>query len=258
MSASMRLVTVGSVALDSLETPYGRRESALGGAAVHASVAASFFTPRPGLVGVVGSDFPAAYRRLLGRRGVDLAGLAQASGQTFHWKGRYSGNMAVAETLRTDLGVFGTFDPRVPAAWLKAPFLFLANIEPGIQGRVLDQMTGPRFSLLDTMNLWIATRRAALLKVIRRVDAVVLNDQEIRQLTGEASLVKAAAACLKLGPKHVFLKRGENGASLVSGDGYFHLPAYPTARVLDPTGAGDSFAGALMGRLAALGRVGQA
>jgi sugar/nucleoside kinase (ribokinase family) len=156
------------------------------------------------------------------------------------------------------LGVFASFDPKVPKEWLKAPFLFLANIEPGIQERVLDQMTRPRFSLLDTMNLWIATRRKALLKVIRRVDAVVLNDQEIRQLTGEHSLIKAAHACLRLGPKMVFLKRGEHGASLIGAREFFHLPAYPTAAVLDPTGAGDSFAGGLMGWLAGKGKTGPA
>lgn len=250
MPVPMRLVTVGSVALDTLKTPHGSRTRIIGGAATHASVAASFFTPHPGLVGVVGADFPEHYRRLLRSRGVDLAGLATAKGKTFHWKGSYAGDMAVAKTLRTDLGVFAAFDPRVPREWLGAPFLFLANIEPGIQERVLDQMTRPRFSLLDTMNLWISIRRKALLKVIKRVDAVVLNDQEIRQLTGEASLIKAAKACLRLGPKTVFLKRGEHGASLIGRDEFFHLPAFPTSAVLDPTGAGDSFAGGLMGWLA--------
>lgn len=254
MPAAMRLVTVGSVALDTLSTPHGKRVRIIGGAATHASVAASFFVDRPGIVGVVGSDFPAAYRRLLLSRGVDLEGLSVAEGKTFHWKGSYEGDMGVARTLSTELGVFASFDPQVPLAWRKAPFLFLANIEPGIQERVLDQMTRPRFSLLDTMNLWIATRRQALLKVIRRVDAVVLNDQEIRQLTGEHSLIKAAMACLRLGPKLVFLKRGEHGASLVGAREFFHLPAFPTAAVLDPTGAGDSFAGGLMGWLAGKGK----
>jgi sugar/nucleoside kinase (ribokinase family) len=252
----MRLVTVGSVAFDTLSTPYGKRVGIIGGAATHASVAASFFTPRLGIVGVVGADFPESYRRLLRSRGVDLDGLATAEGKTFHWKGSYEGDMGVARTLSTELGVFATFDPIVPKEWRKAPFLFLANIEPGIQERVLDQMTRPRFSLLDTMNLWIATRRKALLKVVRRVDALVLNDQEIRQLTGEASLIKAAQACLRLGPKTVFLKRGEHGASLIGKREYFHLPAFPTADVVDPTGAGDSFAGGLMGWLARKGKAG--
>jgi sugar/nucleoside kinase (ribokinase family) len=244
------------VALDTLSSPHGHRSRIIGGAATHASVAASFFTSSLGLVGVVGRDFPPRYRRLLRSRGVDLAGLADAPGRTFHWKGRYEGDMAVAHTLATELGVFATFDPVVPQAWRRAPFLFLANIEPGIQLRVLEQMRATRFSLLDTMNLWIATRRKALLKVVARVDALVLNDQEIRQLTGEQALIKAARACLRLGPKAVFLKRGEHGASLVTPGSFFHLPAFPTEAVVDPTGAGDSFAGGLMGWLARRGGTG--
>lgn len=254
MSTSMRLVTVGSVAFDTLATPHGRRHKVIGGAAVHASVAASYFAPSLGLVGVVGDDFPEAYRAVLRRRKVDLAGLSLAKGRTFHWKGRYDGDMAVARTLKTDLGVFATFDPTVPAPWRKAPFLFLANIEPSIQERVLRQMTAVKFSLLDTMNLWIGIRRKALLKVVGQVDAVVLNDMEIRQLSGESSLIKAARACLRMGPSYVFLKRGEHGATLVGKDEYFQLPAYPTDKVVDPTGAGDSFAGGLMGWLAREGR----
>lgn len=254
MPANIQLVTIGSVAFDTLSTPFGRRKKVIGGAATHASVAASFFAPSLGLVGVVGDDFPDAYRALLRRKRVGLEGLTRAPGKTFHWTGRYEGDMAVAKTLSTELGVFATFDPSVPAAWRKAPFLFLANIEPSIQERVLKQMHRPRFTLLDTMNLWIATRRQALLKTIKQVDAVVLNDQEIRQLTGENALIKAARACLKMGPNWVFLKRGEHGATLIGKDEYFHLPAYPTDKVVDPTGAGDSFAGGLMGWLAKDGR----
>lgn len=254
MPSSVQLVTIGSVAFDTLTTPHGRRKKVIGGAATHASVAASYFAPSLGLVGVVGDDFPEAYRALLRRKRVDLAGLTNASGRTFHWTGRYDGDMAVAKTLSTDLGVFATFDPQVPPAWRGAPFLFLANIEPSIQERVLRQMTRPRFTLLDTMNLWIATRRRALLKTVGQVDAVVLNDLEIRQLTGEHALIKAARACLKLGPSWVLLKRGEHGATLIGRDEYFHLPAYPTDKVVDPTGAGDSFAGGLMGWLAREGR----
>ncbi|HTB35314.1 MAG TPA: PfkB family carbohydrate kinase, partial [bacterium] len=248
------LVTVGSVAFDTLSTPHGSRKRVIGGAATHASVAASYFAPSLGLVGVVGEDFPAAYRAVLKRRKVGLEGLSTAKGRTFHWQGRYDGDMAVAQTLKTELGVFATFDPKVPAAWRRAPFLFLANIEPSIQEKVLKQMTAVKFSLLDTMNLWIDIRRAALLKVVKQVDAVVLNDMEIRQLTGESSLIKAARACLKLGPSYVFLKRGEHGATLIGKHEYFHLPAYPTDKVVDPTGAGDSFAGGLMGWLARAGR----
>jgi sugar/nucleoside kinase (ribokinase family) len=254
LSSAVQLVTIGSVAFDTLTTPHGRRKKVIGGAATHASVAASYFAPSLGLVGVVGDDFPEAYKALLRRKQVDLAGLTSAKGKTFHWTGRYDGDMAVAKTLSTELGVFATFDPVVPMAWRKAPFLFLANIEPSIQERVLKQMTRPRFTLLDTMNLWISVRRKALLKTIGQVDAVVLNDLEIRQLTGEHALIKAARACMKLGPKWVFLKRGEHGATLIGKGEYFHLPAYPTDKVVDPTGAGDSFAGGLMGWLARDGR----
>jgi sugar/nucleoside kinase (ribokinase family) len=252
--SSVQLVTIGSVAFDTLTTPHGKRVKCIGGAATHASVAASYFAPSLGLVGVVGDDFPASYRGILQRRKVDLAGLSTAPGKTFHWTGRYDGDMAVAKTLKTDLGVFATFDPSVPMPWRRAPFLFLANIEPSIQERVLKQMHRPKFTLLDTMNLWISVRRAALLKTIKQVEAVVLNDMEIRQLTGESSLIKAAKACLKLGPSYVFLKRGEHGATLIGKKEYFHLPAYPTDKVVDPTGAGDSFAGGLMGWLARGGR----
>jgi sugar/nucleoside kinase (ribokinase family) len=254
LTDKIQLVTIGSVAFDTLTTPHGKRIKCIGGAATHASVAASYFAPKLGLVGVVGDDFPEQYRFILRKRKVDLAGLTTAKGKTFHWTGRYDGDMAVAKTLKTDLGVFATFDPVVPEAWRRAPFLFLANIEPSIQERVLKQMKAPKFTLLDTMNLWISVRRAALLKTIKQVDAVVLNDMEIRQLTGESSLIKAAKACLKLGPSHVFLKRGEHGATLIGKQEYFHLPAYPTDKVVDPTGAGDSFAGGLMGWLARGGR----
>ncbi len=254
MGKGIQLVTVGSVAFDTLSTPHGKRQRIIGGAATHASVAASYFAPSLGLVGVVGEDFPEEYRALLKAKRVDLAGLTSAKGKTFHWTGRYDGDMAVAKTLKTDLGVFATFDPKVPEAWRSAPFLFLANVEPSIQERVYLQMKAPQFTLLDTMNLWISVRRQALLKAIKRVDAVVLNDMEIRQLTGESSLIKAAHACLKMGPRYVFLKRGEHGATLIGKDEYFHLPAYPTDKVVDPTGAGDSFAGGLMGWLARKGR----
>lgn len=255
MPSSLQLLTVGSVALDTLQTPHGRRRRCIGGAATHASVAASYFCGRLGLVGVVGDDFPEDYRRLLAAKRIRLEGLLRAKGRTFHWKGRYQGDMAVAQTLRTELGVFATFDPQVPPSWRRAPFVFLANIEPSIQERVLRQMSGEPFSLLDTMNLWIATRKAALKKVLKQVTAVVLNDLEIRQLTGEHSLIRAAKAVLKMGPRHVFLKRGEHGATLVGDREYFHLPAYPSADVVDPTGAGDSFAGGLMGSLARAGKV---
>ncbi|MES2201592.1 MAG: PfkB family carbohydrate kinase [candidate division FCPU426 bacterium] len=251
----MKLVIVGSVALDTLATPAGAVKRALGGAATHAAVAASFFTDKLGIVGVVGDDFPAAFPKLLRSRKIDLGGLSQVTGKTFHWKGRYEGDMAVAKTLHTELGVFAGFDPVLPAAYRSAPFVFCGNIVPEIQSKVLDQASRSSFKVLDTMNLWIATKKKALLNAIKRVDAVVLNDQEIRQLTGVHSLILAAKALLKAGPRFVLLKRGEHGASLISKNEYFHLPAFPTEKVRDPTGAGDSFAGGLIGSLTAAGRV---
>jgi sugar/nucleoside kinase (ribokinase family) len=252
----LKLVMVGSVALDTLATPHGNVKRVLGGSAVHASVAASFFTQDLGLVGVVGEDFPATFPALLKKRGINLDGLSQVRGKTFHWEGSYSADMAVATTHKTELGVFASFDPSLPASYRKAPFVFCGNIVPEIQSKVLDQAARGSFRMLDTMNLWIATRKKALVKTLKKVDAVVLNDQEIRQLTGLHSLIQAAKAILALGPKYVFLKRGEHGASLISRNEYFHLPAFPTAAVKDPTGAGDSFAGGIMGSLAgASGRV---
>jgi sugar/nucleoside kinase (ribokinase family) len=251
----LKLVMVGSVALDTLSTPHGKVTRALGGSATHAAVAASFFTDRLGMVGVVGEDFPSQFSELLRSRKINLEGLSHVKGKTFHWKGRYQGDMGLAETLKTELGVFASFDPELPPSYRKAPFVFCGNIVPEIQGKVLQQAARGSFKLLDTMNLWISTRKNALKKVLKQVDAVVLNDQEIRQLTGLNSLIRAARAILAMGPKYVFLKRGEHGASLIGKNEYFQLPAYPTDRVKDPTGAGDSFAGGLMGSLAARGRV---
>jgi sugar/nucleoside kinase (ribokinase family) len=255
---NLKLVMVGSVALDTLATPQGSVRRALGGSATHAAVAASFFTNQLGLVGVVGEDFPQAFRKLLAKRRVDLQGLSQVKGKTFHWQGRYLGDMAVAHTIKTELGVFASFDPTLPAAYKKAPFVFCGNIIPEIQAKVLDQAAPGAFKMLDTMNLWIATRKAALKRALKRVDAVVINDQEIRQLTGVHSLIRAAHKLIQWGPKYVVLKRGEHGASLIAKHEYFHLPAYPTLVVKDPTGAGDSFAGGMMGSLAARGRLGAA
>ncbi len=250
----MKLGIVGSLAYDTYSTPRGRVERALGGSATHAMLAAAFFTRPVGLVGVVGEDFKDRHLGFLRQKGADLEGVARVPGKTFHWKGRYQGDMGVAETLATELGVFASFDPRVPASVARAPFLFLANIDPSVQSKVLDQAR-PRFTLLDTMNYWIASKKAALLKVVRRVDALILNDQELRQLTGEAVLTRAARAALKLGPKVLVLKRGEHGASLFTASGVFQVPAYPVGEVKDPTGAGDSFAGGFIGSLARSGRV---
>lgn len=246
---------VGSVALDTVSTPHGKVVRALGGSATHAAMAASYFVKALGIVGVVGKDFPESFKKLLQARGINLDGLSQVPGKTFHWEGRYQADMAVAETLKTELGVFEHFDPSLPASYRKAPFVFCGNIIPEIQSKVLEQSARGSFRLLDTMNLWIATRKNSLKKVLKKVDAIVLNDQELRQLTGLHSLIRAARELLSWGPRYVFLKRGEHGASLIGRQEYFHLPAFPTDAVKDPTGAGDSFAGGLIGCLAARGRV---
>jgi sugar/nucleoside kinase (ribokinase family) len=250
----MRLVIVGSVAYDTYSTPFGKVRDALGGAATHAALAASRLTQGLGVVGVVGTDFKAADLRLLEAQGISTQGVERAQGRTFRWTGRYTGSMGVAETLKTELGVFGTFDPVLPSALRGPAFLFLANIHPLVQLKVLQQAGRPRFTLLDTMNYWIASQKPALLKVIRKVDGLIVNDQEARQLTGKSTLIQAARAILAQGPKVLILKRGEHGASLyLKGGQSFHVPAYAVERVLDPTGAGDSFAGGFIGHLARRG-----
>lgn len=250
----MKLVIVGSVAYDTYSTPHGKVSRILGGSATHASVAASYFV-QAGVVGVVGDDFHPDHVKTLKRRAIDVRGLATAPGKTFHWTGKYEGDMSVAQTLSTDLGVFAGFDPKLPEAYRGAPFLFLANIEPSIQSKVLDQAGKPRFTLLDTMNYWIQGRKPALLKAVRRVDCVILNDQELRLLTGKHNLHEAARSVLKMGPGYVVLKKGEHGAVLYTKNATFHVPAFPVGRVKDPTGAGDSFAGGFIGSLAKGGKV---
>jgi sugar/nucleoside kinase (ribokinase family) len=251
----MKLVIVGSVAYDTYSTPHGKVKRILGGSATHASVAASYFV-QAGVVGIVGEDFHPDHVKAL-RSKADLRGLAVAPGKTFHWTGKYEGDMSVAQTLDTELGVFAGFDPELPAAYRATPFLFLANIAPAIQSKVLDQARKPRFTLLDTMNYWIQGQKAALLKAVKRVDCVILNDQELRLLTGKHSLNEAARAILKSGPSFVVLKKGEHGAVLFGRNSTFHVPAFPVAKVKDPTGAGDSFAGGFIGSLAKAGRVDQ-
>jgi sugar/nucleoside kinase (ribokinase family) len=240
---------VGSVAFDTLHIGGQCHAKVLGGAATYASLAASHFAPVQ-LVGVVGNDFPDTATKLLQARGVDLAGLEVAAGETFHWEGRYSEDLSSRETLRTDLNVFAEFKPKIPKAFRNAPYVLLANIDPVLQMDVLEQIEKPRFVLADTMNLWIDIRHAELVKLCGRVDMLVLNDEEARQLTDEKNLVRAAHALHALGPKYVVIKKGEHGALLFQRDEVFALPALPLSGVADPTGAGDSFAGALMGYLA--------
>ena len=244
------LLVVGSVALDTIETCQDRREEILGGAACYSCYAASFFAPTR-LVGVVGTDFPPAHEELLRQRGIDLAGLERAPGRTFRWAGRYAADFNTRTTLDTQLNVFETFRPKLPAAWTESSFVFLANIDPELQLEVLTQVRKPRFAACDTMNFWISGKRSALLSVLQRVDMLLLNDEEARQLSGRDSLPAAARAITALGPKAVVIKRGDAGALLFQDQDVFAAPAFPLDHVVDPTGAGDSFAGGFMGCLAA-------
>ncbi len=245
----MPLLVVGSVALDSLETPFGRREDVLGGSASYFSLCASFFGPTR-MVAVVGEDFPEDHLRLFASRGVDLAGLSRRPGKTFRWKGRYEFDLNTAHTLDTQLNVFASFQPELPEHYRDSEYVFLGNIDPDLQRAVLDQVRAPRFVACDTMNFWIASKRASLERTLKRVDMLFVNDAEARQLAGEHNVVKAARKILSLGPRAVVVKRGEYGALYFSGEEVFAASAYPLPAVFDPTGAGDSFAGGFMGYLA--------
>jgi sugar/nucleoside kinase (ribokinase family) len=244
---------VGSVALDSVETPFGKKDEVLGGSATYFSAAASLLT-KVSVVGVVGSDFPLADLEFLRLRGVDLEGLEKVPGKTFRWKGRYGFDLNAAETLDTQLNVFQHFSPRLGPAARAAERIFLGNIDPELQIRVLDQAERPRLVCADTMNYWISSRRAQLLELLPRVDVLMVNDGEVRQLAGESNVVKAAQAAQRMGAKSVVVKRGEYGALLVTGGHSFYSPAFPLADVRDPTGAGDSFAGGFLGLLDRLDR----
>ncbi|MBI3415371.1 MAG: sugar kinase [Verrucomicrobia bacterium] len=245
----MSVLVVGSTALDSIKTPKSENPRLLGGSASHAAVAASFFSPVK-LVGVVGEDFPKRYVQLYRKHGIDLEGLQVTRGKTFHWAGEYEVNMNNRRTLATELGVFETFTPTLPGQHHDTPYVLLANIAPALQHHVLDQMRRPKFIVADTMDLWLNIALPDLLKLLRRVDAFVLNDSEARQLTKEDNVVVAARKIHRLGPKYVIVKKGEHGAILSSPSGLFVAPAYPLRKVVDPTGAGDSFVGGLVGYLA--------
>lgn len=249
----MALLVVGSVALDSLETPFGRREDVLGGSASYFSACASFFGPTR-VVAVVGEDFPEEHVRFLAGRGVDLAGLARRPGRTFRWKGRYEFDLNTAHTLDTQLNVFAAFQPELPAHFRGSEYVFLGNIDPDLQRAVLDQVERPRFVGCDTMNYWITSKRESLLRTLERVDMLFVNDAEARQLAEEHNIVKAARRILSFGPRAVVVKRGEYGALFFSGAEVFASSAVPLQAVFDPTGAGDSFAGGFMGYLAQTGR----
>ena len=245
----MSVLIVGSTALDSIATPKAKRPRLLGGSASHASVAASFFSP-VNLVGVVGDDFPKAYLELYRRHKINLDALQILPGKTFHWAGEYEVNMNNRRTLKTELGVFETFSPDLPDSLRSVPYVLLANIAPSLQHHVLDQMRKPKFVVADTMDLWLNTARADLLKLLRRIDALVLNDSEARLLTGDDHLISAAQKIHRLGPDYVIIKKGEHGSFLSSPRGNFLAPAFPLRKLVDPTGAGDSFVGGLIGYLA--------
>ncbi len=242
----MAILVVGSVALDTVKTPAGERREVLGGSATHFSAAASFFS-RVRLVAVVGQDFTDAHLRPLKERGVDLTGLERAAGRTFRWVGEYGEDLNNPRTLDTQLNVFAGFDPKVPEGWRTTPVVFLANIDPELQSRVLDQVREPAVVAADTMNYWIASKPEALKRVLGRVQVVFMNDGEIRQLTGKRNLIEAAEEVLDLGPETVVVKRGEHGILVLDRREPFALPGYPLRHVVDPTGAGDAFAGGFLG-----------
>ena len=244
------VLTVGSVAFDSIRTPFGEVSRVVGGAATFFSVAASFFSDVR-LVAVVGEDFGERHMQVFGGRRIDLEGLQRVPGDTFRWKGEYKLDLNTRETIYTHLNVFEDFSPRVPERFRSTPVVFLANIHPALQLEVLDQIESPRFVALDTMNYWIDGTPAELGQVLRRVDAVVINDEEARQLSGKANLVKAAREIRAMGPRRVIIKRGEHGVLMTRGDDFFAAPGLPLDEVCDPTGAGDTFAGGFIGYLAA-------
>ncbi|HOF89785.1 MAG TPA: PfkB family carbohydrate kinase [Armatimonadota bacterium] len=243
------VLIVGSVALDTIETPFGAVRDVLGGAASYSSVASSFFTDVR-MVGVIGEDFPREHLGLFAEREIDVTGLQSSAGETFRWSGYYEYDMNQAHTVATHLNVFETFCPTIPAEHRRTPYVFLANIDPDLQLAVLDQIESPTFTIADTMNFWISGKRGRVLDVFRRVDAVTINDAEARQLCDTASLVVAGRQLLALGPKMVIIKKGEHGALLFTPNDYFVAPSFPLEDVRDPTGAGDTFAGGVIGYLA--------
>ena len=247
------VLVVGSVALDSVETPFGKIEDAIGGSGTFFSASASHLT-KVNLVGVVGNDYPMDKLEPLRARGVDMSGLMRADGESFRWRGRYRHDLNAAETLETRLGVFSQFRPKIPDQFRKSPYVFLGNIDPRLQHDVLDQVDKPKLVACDTMNFWIESRRNELLRLLERVDILLVNDGEARQLTEEFNIVRAARWIMSRGPKTVVIKKGEHGAYMFTGNSVFFAPAYPLEEVFDPTGAGDSFAGGFIGYLARTGR----
>jgi sugar/nucleoside kinase (ribokinase family) len=250
----MPLLVVGSVALDTVETPFGRAEDALGGSATFFSASASCLCPVR-LVGVIGDDFPREQLDFLEARDVDLGGLEEAEGESFRWSGVYSYDLNSRETLETRLGVFADFRPRIPEAFRASEWVFLGNIDPVLQLGVLDQIARPKLVACDTMNFWIEGKRDDLLRLLRRVDLLLVNDAEARELSGDHNLARAARWIQEHGPRYVIIKKGEHGAILFTPSSVFFAPGFPLEEVIDPTGAGDAFAGRLMGYLARAGAV---
>jgi sugar/nucleoside kinase (ribokinase family) len=251
----MAILVVGSVAYDTVETPYGRAERVLGGSASFFSVAASFFSP-VNVVGVVGDDFGEEQLAAFRGRPIDLEGLERMEGKTFHWQGKYSRNLSSRDTVCTDLNVFEFFQPKIPARYRGSEVVFLGNIDPVLQLQVLEQVERPRVVACDTMNFWIHGKPAELRKTLERVQILLVNDEEARELSGEWNLVRAAAAIRAMGPRTLVVKKGEHGVLMFGEKGSFAAPALPLEAVFDPTGAGDTFAGGFVGYLAGAGREG--
>jgi sugar/nucleoside kinase (ribokinase family) len=252
----MSLLVVGSVALDSIFTPFGETADALGGSAVYFSVAGSLLHPVQ-VVGVVGSDYPVRELEALAARGIDWSGVERAEGESFRWKGKYSYDLQSRETLETRLGVFAHFQPKIPASFRSAEYVFLGNIDPELQLGVLTQVQRPRLVVCDTMNYWIQGKKQALLELLRRVDVLMVNDSEARELSGDWNIHRAGRWILRQGPSRVVIKQGEYGALLIEAERTFYVPAFPLETVYDPTGAGDAFAGGFMAYLARRGSVDQ-
>jgi ribokinase len=247
-------VIVGTVAFDSIKTPFGSAEKVLGGSATYASLAASFFA-KPGIVSVVGKDFPKEHFDFFEKKGIDTKGIAENEGKTFAWSGEYGLDINIAKTLKTELNVLSQFDPKLPEEYRKAEFLFLGNIDPELQLKVLEQMNKTKLVVADTMNYWIEKKREKVLEIVKKTDICLMNDAEARQLFNTPNLIQAAKEILKLDSDLAIIKKGEHGALLCTENGSFVAPAYPLANVIDPTGCGDSFAGALIGFLAKQGKV---
>lgn len=248
----MSLLVVGSIALDSIFTPFGETADALGGSAVYFSVAGALLHPVQ-VVGVVGSDYPVADLERLAARGIDFAGVERADGESFRWKGKYSYDLQSRETLETRLGVFADFQPKLPDTFREARYLFLGNIDPVLQLGILEQVREPALVVCDTMNYWIQSKREELLTLLRRVDILMVNDSEARELSGDWNIHRAGRWIIDQGPERVVIKQGEYGALLIERDRTFYVPAFPLESVFDPTGAGDAFAGGFMGYLARSG-----